>query len=102
MKKLIEQNPVTRTKTEFGSFADREFAVRERQDASEILKINKEQRKASDGRFNLDGMTHVARIPKVVWDDLVRRGIAYDDKAFKKWLDRRDIRGFRTHPGRLS
>lgn len=44
----------------------------------------------------------VARIPLVVWDDLVRRRIAYDDKALLKWLDDPDNAAFRRRPGRLS
>lgn len=102
MRKLIEQNPVTRTKNRFHSFAEGEFAVESAQDVEPVVELNKEQRKASDGHFNLDGLTHVARIPKVVWMDLVKKGIADDEEALKRWLDRRDIRGFRTHPGRLS
>lgn len=99
---MIDQNPVTKTTRRFHSFANEEFAVESAQDVEPVIELNKEQRKASDGHFNLDGVTHVARIPKVVWMDLVQRGIADDEEALKKWLDRRDMRGFRTHPGRLS
>jgi hypothetical protein len=42
------------------------------------------------------GMTKVASIPFVVWRDLNRRGIAQNPVLFRKWLNRRDARYFRT------
>jgi hypothetical protein len=46
------------------------------------------------------GMTKVASIPTVVWMDLVRRGIARDQKLLNAWLDQREARYFRTDGGR--
>ena len=44
---------------------------------------------------------HVARIPLMVLEDLRKKGILNDQVAFRKWLDDRDNRVFRTKPGRL-
>jgi hypothetical protein len=49
---------------------------------------------------NPHGMTRIASIPTVVWGQLVRDGIAYDQERLKAWLDERDHRLFRTDDGR--
>lgn len=43
----------------------------------------------------------VASIPLVVYEDLRRQGIVDDDAAFKRWLNDRDNRVFRTKPGHV-
>lgn len=45
-------------------------------------------------------MTHVARIPLVIWQRLMRTGIAKDPKALNAWLDSRECRLFRTDDAR--
>ena len=42
------------------------------------------------------GMTHVARIPLVVWRRLEKLGITKDEKRLFAWLDERDHSVFRT------
>ena len=49
---------------------------------------------------NPQGVTHVARIPLVVWQRLMQTGVAKDEKALSKWLNERDNRVFRTDDGR--
>ena len=49
---------------------------------------------------NPEGVTHVARIPLVVWQRLMQTGVAKDEKALSKWLNERDNRVFRTDDGR--
>ena len=49
---------------------------------------------------NPDGWTHVARIPTVVWQRLMRTGVARDPKALDAWLNSRDCKLFRTDDGR--
>jgi hypothetical protein len=46
------------------------------------------------------GMVHVAAIPVVIWNMLVRHGIARDPVALNKWLSRRDTRSLRVDDGR--
>ena len=46
------------------------------------------------------GMTHVARIPLVIWRQLEKLGITKDEKALNAWLDNRDNRVFRTDDAR--
>jgi hypothetical protein len=37
----------------------------------------------------------------VIWEDLVRKGIANDTKKLKAWLNDPDNRAFRTRLGRV-
>lgn len=76
-----------------------------RQDVSQIVEANKRQMNESSGKFE-DVITHVARLPLTVIDDLNRRGVmrgfkVLDPTAFKAFLNHPDNRFFRTHPGRI-
>src|SRR5262249_3274394 len=46
------------------------------------------------------GVTHVARIPLVVWQRLVMTGVAKDERALNAWLNDPDNRVFRCDDGR--
>lgn len=46
------------------------------------------------------GITHVARIPNVVWQRLVMTGVARDERALNNWLNDPDNRVFRCDDGR--
>lgn len=46
-----------------------------------------------------DGMHHVARVPLVILEDLMRKGYHRDKKAMKRWLNDPDNRVFRTREG---
>jgi Fe-S cluster assembly ATPase SufC len=76
-----------------------------RQDVSQIIEANKRQYNDSDGKFD-DVITHVARLPLTVVDDLNRKGImrgfkVIDQTRFKAFLNHPDNRFFRTHPGKI-
>lgn len=76
-----------------------------KQDVSEIIDANKRQFNLSDGKFK-DVVTHIARLPLTVIDDLNRKGImrgfkVVDDPAFRAFLNHPDNRFFRTHPGKV-
>lgn len=102
MKLLIDEDPVTKTKERLHIDGGGEnFRLETKQNVEPVTDVAKEMRKDSDGRFNLDGQTHVASIPLVVWRELEKEGIAHDDEALKEWLNQRENRAFRTHPGRL-
>ena len=77
------------------------------QDVSGILEANKAQynQHTSLDRWK-DDMTHVARLPLTVIDDLNRKGIMQgfavrDETAFKAFLNHPDNRFFRTRPGKV-
>jgi hypothetical protein len=76
-----------------------------RQDVSQIIEANKRQFNDSDGKFD-DVITHVARLPLTVVDDLNRKGVmrgfkVIDQTRFKAFLNHPDNRFFRTHPGKI-
>lgn len=76
-----------------------------RQDVSQIVEANKRQMNESSGKYE-DVITHVARLPLTVIDDLNHKGVmrgfkVLDQKAFKAFLNHPDNRFFRTHPGRI-
>jgi hypothetical protein len=80
---------------------DEEFVLENKQDVTDLMDLNK--RHYNDGtRGGWGDGRVVARIPLVIWDDLVRRGIADDDVALAKWLDDPDNLAWRATPGLLS
>ena len=76
-----------------------------RQDVSQIVEANKRQMNESSRKFD-EVITHVARLPLTVIDDLNHKGVmrgfqVLDQKAFKTFLNHPDNRFFRTHSGRI-
>ncbi len=67
-----------------------------------VLHRNQDERKARDCRTRYgEGLTHVARIPLVVVDDLMRTGRFFDKDAMRKWLNASENRQYRTREGRV-
>jgi hypothetical protein len=76
-----------------------------RQDVSHIIEANKRQYNEASNTYD-DVITHVARLPLTVVDDLNRKRVmqglkVIDSKAFKAFLNHPDNRFFRTHPGHI-
>jgi hypothetical protein len=76
-----------------------------KQDVSEIIEANKRQFNDAPKKFD-DVITHVARLPLTLIDDLNAKGImrgfhVIDQTAFKAFLNNPDNRFFRTHPGHI-
>ena len=101
MGRILSGDKITRKTEIWHDQADGGVVVETAQDVEPIMLQNKDEIKARRG-FKGDGMHHVARIPLSVYEDLKRKGIADDPKAFKRWLDNPDNRAWRTHPGRLG
>lgn len=75
-----------------------------KQDVEDILDANKAEFNGHAKQAPWKGEWHkVASIPLSVYWDLQRRGIhpATDPVAFKRWLNDKDNRVFRTRPGRV-
>lgn len=73
------------------------------QDVTEIIEANKRQVNQATRKVD-QVMTHIARIPNTVIDDLnhkgIMRGFVVQDQArFKAWLNHPDNRVWRTYPG---
>lgn len=97
--RLISSDPVTKRAEMFYTDPDGGVVIASRQDVEPIIEANKVNYKEQSG-FKGD-MKHVARIPLAVYEDLMKRGIADDPVKFKAWLNDRDNKAWRTHPGRL-
>jgi len=82
---------------------DGELILATTQDVTEIVEANKRQVNQATRKID-PVMTHVARIPDTVIDDLNRKGIMQgfvvkDQSRFKSWLNHPDNRVWRTYPG---
>lgn len=75
-----------------------DFMITTEQDAEPILELNRAVQNEDTGKFK-DGLHHVARIPLVVYQELVDKGIDKDPVALKRWLNDPDNRYFRTKLG---
>lgn len=83
--------------------ATEQFGIETLQDVTGIAEANKGVMATMDERSPWKGeMERVASIPMNIYSELVRKGIADDEKALRKWLDDPDNRVFRTRPGSLS
>lgn len=74
------------------------FQVQTEQEHDVLLDWNKHQHNEG-GRFG--DMKKVASIPLNVYFDLKQKGVVDDQAAFRRWLNDRDNRYFRTHPGAI-
>ena len=98
--RLLDGDAEARRDTLFHAEPDGDVSVEARQDVEPVIELARAEHNAGAGRWN--DLNKVASIPAVVYEDLVRRGITRDQKAFRRWLDDPDNRAFRTRPGRLS
>ena len=69
------------------------------QDVSTVVDFNKTQYNETHGKFG--EFSKIASLPLVVYNDLQKRGVLNDTKAFKRWLNDPDNRFFRTRPGNV-
>lgn len=86
--------------------ADDKFFINRSQDVENILKQNNEMRLADDGYTKERDMKRAARIPMVVVEELMKRGINVFDanhgEALLQALDEPKYSKFKTAFGRLA
>ena len=98
-KRLFGRDPLTGITQYWHVKENGEYVIETQQDVSAIAEANKRQYNDTPDRHG--DVNKVASIPLNVYYDLKRRGIADDPVAFKKWLNDRDNKVFRTRAGRL-
>jgi hypothetical protein len=99
MRRLLDDDPITGTRQWFVPSDDgRTFQIVTEQVVTPILADNAERRKTRE-RWG-DGQL-VARIPNVVMDDLIHKGIAQDNSAFRRWLNDPTNKVFRLREGKV-
>lgn len=82
--------------------ADGETVIETFQDVECVVEEAKAKYNSFDERSPWKGELHqVAEIPMTILIELQRKGIMEDQKAFRKWLNDRDNRVFRTRPGKV-
>lgn len=92
----------SRKRTELHHTVDDRVVLNTAQDIRDVVETNKARYAQVDERARWGKGDMVASIPLVVWQELIRKGIAYDNDALLAWLDDPDNSIFRTRPGRLS
>jgi len=101
--RVLSRDPDTLKESRFHyDEATGEFGIEAIQDVQPVVELNRAEFKEFDAKAPWKGDLHkVASIPTVIWYELVRKGIAQDEKALLKWIEDRDNEAFRTRPGRL-
>lgn len=102
MKTRTLSNDPIRGKVTQMHIGDNEYVIDSREDVTDLVERNKARLNLQDERKPWGDMEQVAEIPPTTYWDLWRKGIARDDKAFRRWLDDPENRFFRTRHGRLS
>jgi len=69
------------------------------QSVDTLLDFNRKQANEAGKRFG--EWAKVASLPLTLFQDLKKKGILDDAKAFKRWLNDPDNKYFRTHEGHL-
>ncbi|MEE8608891.1 MAG: hypothetical protein V3S55_14900 [Nitrospiraceae bacterium] len=84
-------------------FEGDQLHVRRNQDTTAIEEYNAAHRALIDQRARCapDG-EHVGRVPLEVMNDLIEKGIWYDDKALLEWLEQPENAAWKMHPGRFA
>ena len=103
LSNVVSSDFITRSScTLHEDLSDGALTVENAQEVDGIIEETKARYNTYDERAPWTGDMHlVAQIPMVTMMELHRRGIVDDPKAFKKWLNDRDNRVFRTRPGRI-
>ncbi len=101
--RTITSDPITKRAVRYHDVDGGEgYAIETKQDVQHIIDKNLARQALIDENAKWGEFAQVAEIPVVVWADLVRKGIANDERALRKWLDDKDNFAFRTRYGSLS
>ena len=74
--------------------------IADEQDITPILDENRRARNNAHGK-RFGDWCHVAKIPAIVINMLMKNGIWYDKKKFKKWLNKSEYKNLRTKEGQI-
>ena len=99
--RTVTSDPIAKRRVRYHDDGDG-YVLETQQDVQHIVDKNLARQALIDENASWGEMAQVAEIPLTVWGELVRNGIANDEKALRKWLDDPDNRFFRTRPGNLS
>lgn len=80
---------------------DGRIVIERQQDVAPALAMNELARNECSGYSASRNMKSIAQIPMVVYEDLMKSGIADDPVRFKKWINDSENRNFRTSGGNV-
>jgi hypothetical protein len=99
---LFDADPITAIRKIWHEDTDGRVHLQTEHDVTDIVEDAKGFHNLHDERSPWKGDMHrVASIPMPLFMELQKQGIIDDQKAFKRWLNERDNRVFRTRPGRV-
>lgn len=106
MKKLFNVDTFSGRHTVAHDDGEGGLILETKQDVSNIIEGNKKLFNQVTSQDKWGDITHVARLPLTVIDDLNKKGImrgfaVVNETEFKAFLNHPDNRFFRTRPGRL-
>lgn len=100
--RVVSQNDLIGQKQIMHFHEDGGITLETKQDATEIIKANRQTYNQVDERAGWKGEFHrVASIPMSVWFQLKQQGILDDQAALKRWLNDSNNAAFRTRPGKV-
>jgi hypothetical protein len=107
--RLILENSLTRVRT-YAKYQDDELICRDvmsADDANALADRVAEERNGNDWRYKLRGSTqqhrtHIATIPAVLVNDLMRQGIWGNPERMEKWFNSPDNAMWRTGGGHVK
>jgi len=98
--RLFDYDPLTGITRIWHWDTDTETATIEtKQPVDDVFDHNKHLYNQNKRQTPYGDMERMATIPMALYYDLARKGILYDQKALKRWLNDRDNLVFRTRPG---
>lgn len=106
--RLIDFDPVTRTRSIFRDLGNDEYVIETVQDVTDALEASQASYNAfahkSNTKFKGDGFHHVGQIPLTVLDEIYRTCQGDDEaigRAIRLWLNSSDNLKWRSRPGRV-
>jgi len=101
---MTDLKHTTDPKTIFHSNSDNTFTIERKQNYDDIIEANKKAYNSVSTKAtqNLnEKRRHVAAIPVVVVEQLMKQGIWNNQDRMKQWLNDPDNKYMRTHPGKV-
>lgn len=95
---------MTDPKTIFHANDDNTFTIERKQDFSDIIEANKKAYNSVSTKATPNygkARKHVASIPVVIVEQLMKEGIWDNQERMKAWLNDPDNKYMRTHPGKV-
>lgn len=103
--RLFDEDPLVGTRTYFEPLNEEgDFRLVTQQDHEPFMQDALDERNMHESKATRKwrGEMHkVASVPMPVMMELMRKGIAFDQKEFRKWLNAPENVVFRTKPGKV-